>query len=141
MLDAVRKGIAWLHPEPDNLAECASGLYSLRTLDGELAALAYDSSVDETISVRSTGTLTRVLSFEADAATFEMEVDDRLRTIIGQVVPPMDGHVELQGTAGSQTTELGAIGSFEFTNIPTGPLHLRVIVNEQVVATTEFFTL
>ncbi len=141
MLDELRKGIEWLHREPDNLVELASGLYALRTLDGELAALTYDSLMDNTVSVRSKGTLTRILSFESDIVAFEVEVDERLRTIMGQVVPPPEGSIELQHSAGSVTTDLGAVGSFEFVDVPSGPLRLRLIVDGQITATTGFFTL
>jgi hypothetical protein len=141
MLDGLRKGIEWLHPEPDNLLELASGLHALHTLDGELAALTYDSLMDNTVSVRSTGTLTRILSFESDVAAFEVEIDERLRTIMGQVVPPAEGSIELQHSEGSATTDLGAVGSFEFVDVPSGPLRLRLIVDGRIISTTGFFTL
>lgn len=141
MLHTLRLGIEALHPEPDNLVDLASGLYALRTLDGELAALAYDSLMDDAVSVRSVGTLTRILSFESDVAAFEVEVDERLRTIMGQVVPPTEGRIELQHSDGSETTDLGAVGSFEFADVPGGPLRLRLIVDGRIISTTGFFTL
>jgi hypothetical protein len=141
MMHKLREGIAELHPEPDNLVQLASGLFTLRTLDGDLAALAYDSTLDEAVSVRSPGVLTRVLSFESDAASFEIDLDEQRRIIIGQVIPPVEGTIELQHPEGSQTVDLGAVGSFEFRDVPVGPLRLRLVVDAQTVATTTFFTL
>lgn len=141
MLHKLREGISALHPEPTNLVQIASGLFALRTLDGDLAAMAYDSTLDEAVSVRSPGVLTRVLSFESGAASFEVDLDEQRRTIIGQVMPPVEGQIELQHRDASQTIEIGAVGSFEFSEVPVGPLRLRLVIDGQIVATTSFFTL
>lgn len=140
MLNKLRQGIELLHPEPDNLVSLASSLYVLRTLDGDLAQMTYDSLRDETVSVRSVGVLPRVMSFESETITFEFEINERDRSITGQVIPDIEGHIVLVHTAGEQMQQLDAVGSFHFGDIPAGPVRLRLASNGETIATTTSFT-
>ena len=136
----LRQGIELLHPEPDNLVTLASSLYLLRTLDGDLAQMTYDSLRDETVSVRSVGVLPRVMSLESEEITFEFEINERDRSITGQVIPDIEGHIVLVHTAGEQMQQLDAVGSFHFGDIPAGPVRLRLASNGETIATTTSFT-
>ena len=140
MLNKLRQGIELLHPEPDNLVSLASSLYVLRTLDGDLAQMTYDSLRDETVSVRSVGVLPRVMSFESESITFEFEINERDRSITGQVIPDIEGQIILVHTAGEKILPLDAVGSFHFGDIPKGPIRLRLVNNDETIATTTFFT-
>lgn len=140
MLNMLRQGIELLHPEPDNLVTLASSLYLLRTLDGDLAQMTYDSLRDETVSVRSVGVLPRVMSFESESITFEFEINERDRSITGQVIPDIEGQIILVHTAGEKILPLDAVGSFHFGDIPKGPIRLRLVNNDETIATTTFFT-
>ena len=140
MLNMLRQGIELLHPEPDSLVTLASSLYLLRTLDGDLAQMTYDSLRDETVSVRSVGVLPRVMSFESESITFEFEINERDRSITGQVIPDIEGQIILVHTAGEKILPLDAVGSFHFGDIPKGPIRLRLVNNDETIATTTFFT-
>ncbi|MGQ0777166.1 MAG: hypothetical protein ACT4NY_22585, partial [Pseudonocardiales bacterium] len=72
----------------DDLAQ-AMGAFAWRTIDDDLAlaALVYDSSIQERELVRGESVLAgRKLIFEAD--TISVEVDATPDALIGRVVPP-----------------------------------------------------
>jgi hypothetical protein len=88
-----------VHGPPPALVGASKALFALRTLDAELAALAHDSVEDQPVEadVRSGGQ-PRILTFEADDLTVEVEVDESpgARRMIGQLTPPGPAELELR---------------------------------------------
>jgi hypothetical protein len=83
---------------PPAAIDAAKGLFTWRTIDAELAALAHDSLVDAVeTGVRATGQ-PRILTFETDELTVEVEVDETpgARRLIGQLTPPGPAGLELR---------------------------------------------
>jgi hypothetical protein len=85
-------------PPPD-LVRAAKGLFALRTLDAELAELVHDSVEGEPAAAGvRTGGQPRILTFEADGLTVEIEVDETpgARRLVGQLTPPGAAALELR---------------------------------------------
>jgi len=99
---------------------------ALRSVDDELAALVYDSVIDDDllVGVRSAAQAVRQLTFEARDLLLELEVSGA-RTLVGQVVPPQVAVVELRHRGGSTSVETDELGCFRLSAMPDGPVSLR----------------
>jgi hypothetical protein len=111
VLDQVR-------PVPRDAVWSARGLFAWRTVDAELADMAYDSLLDDdTALARSTGG-PRIVTFEAGELTLEVEVDARPggRRLVGQLVPAQPAALELRqptlDPSGSIATTADEFGRF-----------------------------
>lgn len=117
---------------PPELVEAGKALFTWRTLDAELAELSYDSveadAGSEPAAVRATGQ-PRILTFEADDLTIEVEVDETpgARRLIGQLTPPGPAELELRGPADAVLGVADGFGRFVLA-LPTQRLRssLRV---------------
>jgi hypothetical protein len=70
----------------------------------------------------------RLLSFEAHDVALELEiviVGDH-RRLVGQIVPPMPGVVEVQHRRGAELCEADAVGRFAVASIAPGLFRLTV---------------
>ena len=103
----------------------ARAAYTWRTVDDELAlaALVYDSSIQDRPLVRGETHGGRTLIFEGDA--FSVEVDATPDALLGRVVPPGRADISLLNVDGpvSETTA-DDMGSFTLTTAPSGPVRL-----------------
>lgn len=91
---------------PAEVLAAARGLYDLRELDAELAALTYDSMLDDaSTGTRATGG-PRILTFVAGELTIEVEVDPSpwARRLLGQLVPAQAAELELRTADGTSLT-------------------------------------
>jgi hypothetical protein len=98
---------------PPEVVEAAKQSFTWRTIDAELAALTHDSLLDEEpVAVRAAAQ-PRILTFETDGLTVEVEVDETpgARRLLGQLVPAGPADLELRSAAGEpvagQADELG----------------------------------
>lgn len=106
-----------------------------RTVDGELAALSYDSLQDEGLMARArTATVRRTVVFEHALLRIELELT--AEGVVGQLVPMAPTPLVLEGVDGpAQETESDDAGSFLF-DVPAGsPFRLRCRVDGQEIAT------
>jgi hypothetical protein len=132
-------------PVPERVLAAARGSFTWRTIDAELAELAYDSTLDaERLStVRSEDTI-RLLTFETSELTIELEVtavEDR-RRIQGQLVPASAGVVEVRHAGGLLELEVDSVGRFSADEVEPGPVSLRWRGDEPGSAvTTEWVTI
>jgi hypothetical protein len=106
-------------PVPADAVRAAKEAWTWRTIDAELAALTYDSVVDEgaLVGVRGTAAV-RSLAFETGAITIEVELvdDGDRRGLRGQVVGASAPAVVLEFSDGRSpivmlTDELGRFGA------------------------------
>jgi hypothetical protein len=82
---------------PPEVLHAAREAFAWRTVDAELAALTYDSLLDEAaVAVRAVAT-PRVVTFETPALTIEVEVDAAPsgRRLLGQLLPAQEAELEL----------------------------------------------
>ncbi len=112
---------------PAEVVEAAKGLLTWRTVDAELARLAFDSLVDGAAVTRA-GVVDagpRLLTFEADAATLEVEVGRTAAGVrlVGQLDPPGPAAVAVRGPASVVTGAADELGRFVLeVPAPAGPV-------------------
>jgi hypothetical protein len=116
-------------PVPPHVLAAARAAYALRDLDAELAQLVEDSSL---AGVRSGGTATRLLTFEAGDTELEVQVSyaSGRATLLGQLVPAGEpgAQVRLATSAGGEGTavEVDDLGGFRFDDLAPGLVRVRV---------------
>ncbi|MGO9559852.1 MAG: hypothetical protein ACLPQS_13290 [Acidimicrobiales bacterium] len=101
---------------------------AFRSIDDELAALAYDSDHDPQAleNVRSLSSSTRRLTFQAPELVLEVEVTlGRPRTLFCQVLPPQPAVLEVRLESGTLRSQTDPFGTFHVASVPPGPLSLR----------------
>jgi hypothetical protein len=113
-------------PVPEDVLRAAVATFELRSVDSELAALVYDSMIDDALlaGVRSGAQSTRQLTFAARGLVLEMEMSGA-RNLVGQVVPPQAAIVELRTRCGSTPVTTDELGCFHIPAIPDGPVSFR----------------
>lgn len=129
---------------PRAAVDAAKGLFTWRTIDAELAALAHDSLLDGADApVRATGQ-PRILTFETDELTVEVEVDETpgARRLIGQLTPPGPARLELRTAGEPFRGEADDLGRFVLA-LPVERLRssLRVERADGAVAETSWVVL
>lgn len=106
---------AILPPPPPDLVAAGKDVFTWRTIDGELAALTFDSLLDEHVgAVRSPTDAPRVLTFEAASALVDLELSvvDGVRRLMGHLSPARAGELELVTDARHLTTRVDERGRF-----------------------------
>src|SRR5580700_7976020 len=95
----LRDAAARFDPVPAELIQAAVAAFSWRTADAELAALAFDSLLDQAgdALVRSAGG-PRLLAFQAGQLTIEVEVTGTgsSRELVGQLIPAQRAGLEIR---------------------------------------------
>ena len=133
LLQTVREAVRDAPTVPTRLIQAARAAYAWRTLDTELAALAYDSALltpsalplTSQPALREDEALLRYLTFVATDLTVEMEVDDA--KLLGQVVPPRPGQLEVwTAESTGRCIAIDALGCFCVSPLPARPFRLHV---------------
>lgn len=111
-------------PVPADALEIARASLSWRDPDLALAELVADSLTNTPLvrSRRAGGP--RLLTFEADGLTIEVEVaeDGDSRRLLGQLVPPSRAEVVVRWANGHTNACADEIGRFTASAIPAGPV-------------------
>jgi hypothetical protein len=141
LLDELRDAGRLDAPSAEMIAAAKSS-FVWRTLDAELAELVYDSVLEESAlaGVRSSQP-PQLLTFEAPALTIEIEAaaTGSRRRLVGQLVPPQPGHVEVRHTGGTVTVDADEMGRFTADDLTPGPVSLRCYgIGESVGVTTDW---
>jgi hypothetical protein len=124
-------------PVPDQMLTAARAAFASRATDRNwvLAALSYDSVLDEDLALRGPEQDgRRVITFDAGPVSVEIELaGDRM---VGQLVPPMEGDVEMmtaEGVAGRVAAD--SVGCFVLGRPSPGPVRFRCRLKTGVVLT------
>ena len=122
---------------PPRLTAMGKGLFSLYSLEAELAALEQGDKL--LAGVRSTSTGARELDFTLGALTIHVEVSGR--QLSGQVVPPQPGEVDVQ-TQGDRPrrVEVDEVGWFTVTPPPRGEFRLLFLGADGLRAVTDWIS-
>jgi hypothetical protein len=126
LIAELRRVAGLADPVPERVLHAARGSFAWRTIDAELAQLAYDSAVDADLAaVRGPGE-SRLLTFDAPEVSIELEVTetDGERRLEGQLVPPQPATVEIRHQGGSVTAEADELGRFSAAALARGPVSL-----------------
>jgi hypothetical protein len=125
LLTRVREVYAEIDPVPAYVLEAAKAAISWRLVDSELAELVEDTELTPVTGLRA-GIAPRLVTFEADTLTVEVEVamvGDR-RRLMGQLVPPSAGEIEIRNAVHTQVVEADDLGRFSASDVPAGPISL-----------------
>ena len=127
LLEELRRSLASADPVPPHVLHASRETLTWRTIDAELAELAYDSLTDDKVLTGVRGVMEqRLLTFNTADVTVELEVDrdGEHRTVLGQVVPPSPGRVELIHPDGALTVPVDEVGRFTVALVPAGPVRI-----------------
>lgn len=125
LLADVARVVRTADPVPDHVTGAAEAAFAWRTVDEELAEIIHDSA-GENVPAGVRGAGPRQIAYETASCTVEIELDPDASQLIGQVIPPTPGRVELFGPAGEATVEPSSSGLFRFELPSRGPVALRV---------------
>ena len=103
LLEALRGALRERGAVPSWFVETGKNAFAWHNIDAELAQLTYDSEVDlrEVAVVRSETASIRALTFTSAHLTMELEVTED--AVLGQVIPPCAGTLEVHTRAGEIT--------------------------------------
>jgi hypothetical protein len=142
LLAALREAILAREAVPSCFVEMGKNAYAWHNIDAELAQLTYDSSTDRepVTAVRSEAASIRALTFTSAHLSIELEVAESL--LLGQIVPPQAGTLEIQTRSGTAaTTPIDEIGCFAVDPIPASPFRLRCRTADGTDVLTGWITL
>jgi hypothetical protein len=127
--EELRQLAARREPVPPELLSAAVAAFGWRDIDTELAGLVYDSlhEAGGVALVRGSAGQ-RFVSFRAGEVAIDIEVTPAggaLR-LLGQIMPPRAGPVELRRGGNVVTVAADELGRFESGPLPHGPLSLRL---------------
>lgn len=124
LMSLLQQGLDEADPVPTDVTDFAKAALSWRTIDAELAQLAYDSSEDSTpAGVRGVATA-RMLSFEVGTWMIDIEYDAPTGSLMGQIDPARRVAVELHLAGGAIVTDTDELGRFRFDGVLPGPVSL-----------------
>lgn len=125
LLAKVREVYAEIDPVPPHVVAAAKAAIAWRSIDSELAELVEDTELTPVAGVRS-GAAPRLVTFEADTLTVEVEISETgdRRRLMGQMVPPTAGEVEIRNAECTQVVEADDLGRFSAADVPPGPVSL-----------------
>jgi hypothetical protein len=113
---------------PPEIPRAGRDSFTWRTIDAELAELAYDSVADHSMAGAMRGLEdARLLTFEAPGLTVEVEVTalGARRQLVGQLFPNRQARVMIRHQDGILTVEADELGRFWVEDLPSGPGSLR----------------
>lgn len=143
LLEALRAVAQRVDPVPAEVEEAARGAYTWRTVDAELAELAYDSLLDDDrlVGVRADDA-PRTLTFEGPAFSVEIEVAEEggERRLLGQLVPPAPARIEVRHSGGLLRLGADDVGRFSVAGVAPGPVSLRCRVEDAPPLDTSWVT-
>jgi hypothetical protein len=117
-----------LDPVPDRLVRQAAELLGWRTIDADLAALAFDSADAGPAAAVRGPDAPRLLTFAAGELSIELEMaggaPDRVMT--GQLVPAQPAEIEVRAGGQRYAAKADDLGRFRLTAAGPGPVSLRV---------------
>ena len=139
------RAVVDLDPVPASVITDARAAFAMRRFRADLAELTFDSAIEsrQLAGMRRRGTVTRQrqLTFVARGLRVEVEVDERVRRLVGRLVPADPAGIELQHPYGSLRTEADDAGRFVLDGIPSGPASITVSTPDGTRTATEWLPL
>jgi hypothetical protein len=111
-----------------------------RTIDAELAELTSEPASEKELSGVRGPQAPMLLGFIAPSLTVEVEVLETAaaRRLLGQLVPPAAGEVQVRHAAGTTTVAVDEVGRFKVDGVAPGPVSLRCSTDSAIVQTDWF---
>jgi len=125
LLAALRDALSTSEAIPAWFAETGKNAYAWHNIDAELAQLTYDSDNDKPMATatRSETATIRALTFTSANLSMELEVTED--SLLGQIIPPRAGMLEIHTKTGVITTTVDEIGCFAVDPKPDNSFRLR----------------
>ena len=141
LLGALDEAMRARQAVPEWFVETGRNAYAWHNIDAELAQLTYDSSRDQDVvaAVRSETASIRALTFTSTRLSIELEVAES--SLLGQIVPPRAGTLEIHTTAGVTSSPVDEIGCFAVDPTPTTPFRVRCRTEDGADVLTGWITL
>jgi len=141
LLGALDEAMRARQAVPEWFVETGRNAYAWHNIDAELAQLTYDSSRDQDVvaAVRSEAASIRALTFTSSRLSIELEVAES--SLLGQIVPPRAGTLEIHTTAGVTSSPVDEIGCFAVDPTPTTPFRVRCRTEDGADVLTGWITL
>jgi hypothetical protein len=128
---------------PEWFVETGKNAYAWHNIDAELAQLTYDSAGDTgrgvAAAMRSEAASIRALTFTSAQLSIELEVGSD--SLLGQIIPPRAGMLEVHTAAGVASSPVDEIGCFAVEPIPASPFRLRCRTEDGADVLTGWITL
>ncbi|GAA2628732.1 hypothetical protein GCM10010399_70520 [Dactylosporangium fulvum] len=122
---------------PDSFLAAGRAAFAWRNVDAELASLTLDA---EPAATRAEPAPLRAFTFAAREIAIEVEVAED--ALLGQIVPPRPGRIELRtGDGTTRATEVDEVGWFTFRPLPTGMFRLYFQTPDGSQVLTEWVSL
>jgi len=127
LLRELRAAARRFDPPPESVLDAARASFTWRTIDAELAALEFDSAVDQAATAVRSGEGPRLLTFAAPGLSIEVEVSPvgSRRQLVGQLVPAQPARIDVRHAGGVTTVRADQLGRFDAAAISAGPVSLR----------------
>jgi hypothetical protein len=137
MMAGLRRAADQLDPVPDLVLRAARAALSTRRMDDELAALLMDSELVTPGQVRAAGDDVRLLSFETEQVSIELQVEhiDGLISLRG-LVSGASGEAVIEATAERRAVPIDDEGWFVTNGLPRGATRVRVTADSGAPTTT-----
>jgi hypothetical protein len=105
LLEELRAAARRFDPPPAAVLEAARASLTWRTIDAELAALEFDSVVDQAADAVRSGEGPRLLMFSAPGLNIEVQVSPigPRRQLVGQLVPAQPARIDVRHAGGVTT--------------------------------------
>lgn len=141
LLAALRDAVRAPKAVPAWFVETGKNAYAWHDIDAELAQLTYDSHSDDRMALvtRSETASIRALTFTSAQLSIELEVTED--SLLGQIIPPRAGTLEIHTTASIITTTVDEIGLFAVDPKPDSSFRLRCRTPDGVDVTTGWINL
>jgi hypothetical protein len=125
LLAALREALSASEAVPAWFLETGKNAYAWHNIDAELAQLTYDSDSDKPMATatRSETATIRALTFTSTNMSMELEVTED--SLLGQIIPPRAGTLEIHTKTGVMTTTVDEIGCFAVDPKPDNSFRLR----------------
>ena len=127
LLAALRAALRSERDVPPEFIAMGKATFAWRGIDAELATLTHDSALEGaeagSAGLRSESASLRYLTFISGELTLEIEVTQD--ALLGQLVPPSPGRVEVRTADGDVVTaDIGQVGDFTIRPVPRGSFRL-----------------
>ena len=143
LLAALGEALRARETVPGWFVETGKNAYAWHNIDAELAQLTYDSDSDAdrgaAAAVRSESASIRALTFTSARLSIELEVASD--SLVGQIIPPRAGTLEVHTTTGVTSSPVDEIGCFSVAPIPASPFRLRCRTEDGADVLTGWITL
>lgn len=132
LVEELRRVMGVVDPVPAYVLDAARGSYTWRTIDAELAELAYDSATDSEAALARSADARRLLTFESPGLSVEVEVTSGApeRRLVGQLVPPQRAEIEIRHSGGTLKVTADELGRFAAEGVAPGPVSLLCRVGD-----------